>query len=82
MGPYIGGGLGFARVSVNDLSILGIPSTDDDDSVFAYQLGAGAAWEIDPNLAVTFDYRWFATQDLEMTNLAGVGFKAEVSSHN
>ena len=35
--PYVGGGIGVARLSINDAAVLGITLVDDDDIVFAYQ---------------------------------------------
>ncbi|MDO9079784.1 MAG: outer membrane beta-barrel protein, partial [Desulfuromonadales bacterium] len=39
--PYLGVGLGIARITAADLTVTGQPLSDDDALVFAYQFGAG-----------------------------------------
>jgi opacity protein-like surface antigen len=84
--PYIGGGVGFANVSFNEVEVEGVEIVDDDDNVFAYQLAAGVAFEINPNLALDLGYRFFATEDPELEADLGAGFEAdfetEYESHN
>jgi opacity protein-like surface antigen len=84
--PYIGGGVGFANVSVNDveLEVFGerFDLADDDDNVFAYQLAAGIAFDINPNLALDLGYRYFATDDPELEDEFGDDFETEYDSHN
>lgn len=61
--PYIGGGVGIAHASfdASGTTILGAFNSDDSDNTFAYQLGAGVAYDIAPQLALTADYRWLDT---------------------
>lgn len=80
--PYIGGGIGLANVSVNDVSILGVDAVDDSDTVFAYQLGGGVAYSLTSSASLTLDYRYFATADPEFTDAAGDDFEAEIGSHS
>lgn len=80
--PFAGGGLGVARISINDATIVGIPLADDDDWVFAYQLGAGIGFEVTPTTTISLGYRFFGTADPEFTDLAGIPFDAEYRSHN
>lgn len=80
--PYLGGGIGVANVSINDLGVLGLPVADDDDTVFAYQLGAGIAFELNPNMALDLGYRYFATSDPEFTDNFGDKFESEYQTHN
>lgn len=80
--PYVGGGIGLASVSVNDVSILGVDAVDDSDTVFAYQLGTGIAYSLTSNASLTLDYRYFATADPEFTDTAGGDFEAEIGSHS
>jgi opacity protein-like surface antigen len=80
--PYLGGGIGVANVSINDLGAFGVPFADDDDTVFAYQVGAGVALELNPNMALDLGYRYFATSDPEFTDVDGFKFESEYKTHN
>ncbi len=67
LAPYFGIGVGFAEVAFEEYSdttrelIL-----DDNDSVFAYQLIAGADYALTRELLISLDYRFFATEDPEL----------------
>ncbi len=78
---YLGGGIGYAIVSINDASIVGVPLADDDDSVFAYQLGTGIGYQMSPETTFSLDYRYFATVDPEFNAVDGSPFEAEYDSH-
>jgi opacity protein-like surface antigen len=80
--PYIGGGVGFANVSFNEVEDLGVEIIDDDDNVLAYQAAAGIAFDINPDLALDLGYRYFATEDPELEDDFGDEFETEYSSHN
>ena len=84
--PFVGGGLGVAQISINDASatILGVPFplADDEDWVFAYQVGAGIGYEVTPTTVVSLGYRFFGTADPDFTDVTGVPFDAEYQSHN
>jgi opacity protein-like surface antigen len=82
MTPYLGGGVGFANVSWNEVEDEGLEVVDDDDNVFAYQLAAGIAFEVGPNLALDLGYRYFATEDPELEDNFGDDFETEYNSHN
>lgn len=75
--PYLGAGIGVAQVSMDDPSV----PMDDDDTVFAYQLAAGVAFDLNPSLALDLGYRYFATSDPEFDDAAGT-FETEYMSHN
>ena len=75
--PYIGGDVGIANIAFNDLASLGIFIADDDDTVFAYQLKAGIAYQFNPRIDGTLGYRFFATGDGDFVDTAGVPFSAD-----
>ncbi len=75
--PYIGGGIGGANVSVNSLSVLGFLLADDDDTVFAYQVKVGVAYEFSPAWAGTLGYRFFATEDPDFDAPDGTPFSTD-----
>lgn len=81
---YVGGGAGVARVSVDDLEILGVGVSlkEDDDAVFAYQAGAGMGYRISPSTTVTLDYRFFGTADPDFQDEFGDSFEAEYQRHD
>jgi opacity protein-like surface antigen len=79
--PYVGGGVGLARVSLNNVSVAGVTLVDDDDVAFAYQLGAGVAYALTQNVALTLDYRFFSVVDATFTDASG-SFSSEFHSHN
>jgi opacity protein-like surface antigen len=73
--PYVGGGIGYSRVAVSDLSdaATGTVIIDDSDNALAYQFKAGVAYKFNPNLALTLAYRYFATDNLGFaTTIPGV----------
>ena len=72
--PYIGVGAGIAQVH------LKVADFSDKDWVFAYQGIAGVAYNITNNLALTVDYRYFATVDPKF-DLGGVTTKGEYGNH-
>lgn len=77
--PFIGGGLGMAKVEINDLNFpgSGVSGVDDDDTVFAYQFGAGVAYAVNEQVSIDVKYRYFGTSDLEFDTT-----EAEYSSNN
>jgi len=69
--PYVGGGLGMAKVESTILS------AESDDTVLAYQVGAGVGYKLTENTTATLGYKYFGTSD---PNFDGVD--AEVGTHN
>jgi opacity protein-like surface antigen len=65
--PHVGAGIGLAQVGVHGLSWSQPPanifSVDDDQTLFAYQFGAGVAYDLAPNWIVSADFRYLATTD-------------------
>lgn len=81
--PYLGLGVGIARVEINDLRIAGSSLTpvNVDDTVFAFQAIVGASYEINPNLDLTLNYRYFRTVNPEFDS-GGVTTEAEYQNHS
>ncbi len=62
--PFVTAGVGAARVGLDVKSIGGIGVTyDENDTVLAYQVGAGVAYQIAAGTDLTMSYRFFATAD-------------------
>lgn len=61
--PYVGGGAGISRFSAHDISLIypgiGALNVSDSSTVFAYQIRAGVAYNLNSNSAVTLGYRFF-----------------------
>lgn len=77
--PSIGGGVGVGIInSTLRVSYSGYSATSDEsDTVFAYQAGAGLGYEFFPNIIASVDYRYWATSDPKFGSTT-----AEVSTHN
>ena len=75
--PYLGAGIGFAVITIDDLKAAGIDLADDDDTVFAYQLIAGVEIPISATASIDVAYRYFATSDPDFGNV-----DLEYSTHN
>lgn len=77
--PYLSAGLGFAKVEVNDFNVpgSGLPNSNYDDTVFAYQVGVGVGYAVNEKVTIDVKYRYFATSDPEFDTT-----EAEFASHN
>jgi len=77
--PYISAGLGFAQVEFNDLDIsgLGFSGSNDEDTVFAYQIGIGVGYAVTEKVTIDVKYRYFGTEDSEYDTT-----EAEFASNN
>lgn len=67
--PYLGGGIGFAVLEIKDLFVEGIVRGDDDDTVFAYQLAGGMAYELTERIFADLSYRFVATSEPDFADL-------------
>jgi len=79
--PFIGGGIGVARLKASASESDGSQVFDDSDTVFAYQAGAGIKVQVTPKIEITGQYRYFATGkanfDLSASSGAPPGSSAE-----
>jgi len=64
--PFVGAGIGRARVDADDIRFRGVDIVDDDDTVTAWQARAGIAFGILPFTDMTIGYRYFVTDDLNL----------------
>jgi len=85
--PFLGGGIGYSRVAINNLRDVATGTTfiDSSDSAFAYQFKGGVAYQFNPAWAVTVAYRYFATDNLSFTGTSAAPGAAKSSgtrSHN
>lgn len=78
--PYIGGGVGFAALHLNDVYAFGVAEPlyfSDDQVVFAYQAGGGLDVALNRQLSLDLAYRYFGTSEASFVNS-----EFEVRSHN
>ena len=85
--PYVGGGLGLAIISIDTENAQGRSLSDDSDTVFAYQVGAGLGYEFPleegRSVTVSLDWRYFGTQDPTFKgDVSGGEFDVGISGHD
>ncbi len=62
--PYVGGGVGFASISVLGLKDVNVPNqsvfyaTDNTETNFAWAVYAGLAYDVTPGLTIDLSYRY------------------------
>jgi len=80
--PYLGVGIGVARI-VQDRNAGGLARyVDDTDTKFAYQGIAGLSWNFNPHWSLSLDYRYFAAMDPHFKDSLGRSVDGEYASHN
>lgn len=67
--PFIGGGVGLAKVRLNDVALEGDRDMlNTNDMVFAYHLSLGVSFAVNPQLNLDAGYRYAATEDLRFSS--------------
>lgn len=67
--PFIGGGLGAAIVDVDDFTFGAAALRSDSQTAFAYQVGAGLAYDLSDNVTLTAEYRFFVAEDVDVNDV-------------
>jgi OOP family OmpA-OmpF porin len=83
--PYVGAGVGAARLHLDNFNATGLPGLSGGDWQLAYQGIAGVRYTIDPNWSASLDYRYFATTDAKFKGTVGgvpSGLKTDYHTHN
>jgi len=82
--PYIGGGVGAIDFELKDPTYNGARLDKDNDTVFAWQLGAGVAWALSDRFDLTLDYRYLKSDDAQFDLLPGIAgdVETEYESHS
>ena len=75
--PFIGVGMGYAHVSINDLGAAGFTIVNDSAGTFAYQFKAGIGYAFTDSMDGTFGYRFFGTANTEFKDVLGRRFTAD-----
>jgi outer membrane protein OmpA-like peptidoglycan-associated protein len=70
---FVGGGIGMARVKMNNVRVFAnsAPFLDDSDSRLAWQLFAGVRQAVTDNMDITVKYRFFNVPDLRFVAQTG-----------
>lgn len=74
--PYLGGGIGWARLSVGDL-VVGGTTVDDFGSSLAWQGIAGVDFTLSPSWKLSLDYRYFVVEEVKLTDSLQLPFKTD-----
>jgi opacity protein-like surface antigen len=82
LAPYLGAGIGVARITAANLTISGQPLTDDAALVLAYQFGAGVEVALTHSLTLDLGYRLFSSAKPKFTQADGAELKTEYLSHS
>jgi len=80
--PYLGAGIGVARIAAADLTVTGQPLSNDDAVVLAYQFGTGFEVELTRSLTLDLGYRFFSSARAKFTKADGDDFKTAYRSHS
>lgn len=77
--PFVTAGAGVAKVETAEFSIpgTGFDAASDDDTVFAWQVGAGISYDFSDKTSVVLKYRFFGTDEVSLDTM-----DAEYYSHN
>lgn len=81
---FVGGGVGLAQVKVSDLTTSGgavLLDDEDDDWLFAWQVGGGVRKALTSTLDAHVRYRYFNVDDADMIGLSGRVVAADFSAH-
>lgn len=77
--PYVGGGIGYARLKGTVDSQRGRMSKSSTE--FAWMLGAGVAYNLDDNVAIDLGYRYSDFGKISKEYLPGRNYKAELDAN-
>ena len=75
---YITAGIGVTNVNIENSAI----GEDADDTVFAYQIGAGIGYALNETVTLDCGYRYRGAANPEFGWSGGITTEAEVASHN
>jgi opacity protein-like surface antigen len=80
--PYVGAGIGAARIEASDLQVTGQPLSNDSTFVVAYQAGTGIDFALTDRLSLDLGYRFFGCIRPKFTEANGQKFEMDYYSHN
>ena len=79
--PFIGGGVGFANVSFDNVNNPPAGTladgVNDENTAFAWNLTAGLSYDISRNVSFDVAYRFVQFTDVEFADIGGVGITSD-----
>lgn len=83
MRPFLGAGLGWARIDVEASNeVTGERLVDDRAGALAYQLIAGFTFDVSPRVDLSVSYRLWRTESFEFETTAGLDEKSRQTVHS
>jgi opacity protein-like surface antigen len=79
--PYIGAGIGVARVELDRFRFGSGLVVDGSDTVFAWQVGGGFGYLLSRRVTLDMGYRFFSAMDPKFRDTQGVRFESEYDAH-
>jgi OOP family OmpA-OmpF porin len=81
---FVGGGVGVARVSYDNIRAFSnvSPAIDDSDTRFAWQIIAGVRQAVSSNIDVTLKYRFFNVDNIRTVDFRGFEGESRFRSHS
>jgi opacity protein-like surface antigen len=80
--PYVGAGIGAARLDASDLKVTGQPLSSDSAYVLAYQFGAGVDYPLTDRLNLDLGYRFLGSTRPTFIEATGLKFRMDYYSHS
>lgn len=80
--PYLGAGIGAARIEASDLRVTGQPMASGSAIVLAYQLGAGLDFALTDTLSLDLGYRFFGSTRPAFNEADGERFSMNYFNHS
>lgn len=80
--PYVGAGLGAARIGASDLTVSGGPLSSGSALVFAFQLGLGVDYALTDRLSLDLGYRFFSSTRARLSEADGSNFMMDYLNHS
>ena len=81
--PYVGAGIGFARVTTSDINVAGVGVVGGKDWSPAYQGTIGVEFDFLPSqIDFALEYRYFSAGEISLSISPGGSFDLDYDSHN
>jgi opacity protein-like surface antigen len=80
--PYVGAGIGYARVGFDNHGVSAVGTAlDDSGHGLAWQVGAGVSYDVTNEATVELGYRYFGVENVGLTAVDGTNSSVDVRAH-